>query len=277
MASTSASPRVRRERAVPATPLARAFGFADLGLRLAMGTAADAVKSFFGMGPSTAAAPPTPQEVVKAAADTAAAAADAAGAAVQGLAAGAAHAAAAAADAAGAAVGSKPATGASASPSSAAGAAGGRAAASASAGTGSPAYTGPVAPPVQRTTIMSEANAERLAAGLCRMRGAALKVGQMLSIQDDSVLPPQLQAVLTRVRDQADVMPRRQLEAVLKAEWGANWAAKLKEFDTTPIAAASIGQVHRGILHDGRAVAIKVRTPQANTPPKCRGYATDVC
>ena len=60
--------------------------------------------------------------------------------------------------------------------------------------------------------MLSEANAERLASALCRMRGAALKLGQMLSIQDEEVLPPQFQAALERVRAGADVMPRRQLD-----------------------------------------------------------------
>ncbi len=73
------------------------------------------------------------------------------------------------------------------------------------------------------------------------MRGAALKVGQMLSIQDESLVPPNLQAVLDRVRDQADVMPRRQLEQVMKQEFGKGWVQRLKEFEWKPIAAASIG------------------------------------
>eukprot|EP00741_Cyanophora_paradoxa_P004046 tig00000760_g3930.t1 len=59
--------------------------------------------------------------------------------------------------------------------------------------------------------VLSEANAERLAEALCRMRGAALKLGQMLSIQDEHTIPPQVQAVLERVRQGADVMPQRQL------------------------------------------------------------------
>lgn len=60
---------------------------------------------------------------------------------------------------------------------------------------------------------MSEENAERLAEALCRMRGAALKLGQMLSLQDDGVLPPALAKALERVKQAADYMPKRQLEA----------------------------------------------------------------
>jgi aarF domain-containing kinase len=90
---------------------------------------------------------------------------------------------------------------------------------------------------------MTEDNAERLANALCRMRGAALKLGQMISIQDENVLPPQFQAALERVRAGADVMPRRQLEKVLRDQLGVDWESRVAEFDYTPLAAASIGQV----------------------------------
>jgi len=123
------------------------------------------------------------------------------------------------------------------------------------------------APPRPRSAspvnpFLSEANTQRLAEGLCRMRGAALKVGQMLSIQDESLVPAQLQAVLDRVRDGADVMPRAQLERALLTELGPNWMDALAEFDWQPIAAASIGQVHRARLKkDGMEVVMKVQYP----------------
>lgn len=109
--------------------------------------------------------------------------------------------------------------------------------------------------------FITESNAERLANALCRMRGAALKIGQMLSIQDETVLPPQIQAALERVRAGADVMPRSQLEGQLRSELGRDWEARVAEFDAEPRAAASIGQVHAALLHDGRQVAMKIQYP----------------
>lgn len=108
---------------------------------------------------------------------------------------------------------------------------------------------------------ISDKNAERLAESLCRMRGAALKLGQMLSIQDEDSIPPSLRKALERVRQGADYMPKRQLEAQLTAQLGENWKDRFKEFDPVPIAAASIGQVHRAVLHNGTVIALKIQYP----------------
>lgn len=108
---------------------------------------------------------------------------------------------------------------------------------------------------------LSEKNAERLALALCRMRGAALKLGQMLSIQDESVVPAPILAALDIVRQGADVMPRSQLNQVLSSELGHDWSSKLKSFDYEPMAAASIGQVHRAFTKDSMEVAMKIQYP----------------
>ncbi|XP_062209489.1 protein ABC transporter 1, mitochondrial-like isoform X2 [Phragmites australis] len=109
--------------------------------------------------------------------------------------------------------------------------------------------------------FLSDQNAERVALALCRMRGAALKVGQMLSIQDESLVPPPVLAALDIVRQGADVMPRKQLNSVLSAELGPDWSSKLRSFDYEPLAAASIGQVHRAVLKDASDVVMKIQYP----------------
>lgn len=109
--------------------------------------------------------------------------------------------------------------------------------------------------------FLSDQNAERLAYALCRMRGAALKIGQMLSIQDESLVPAPILAALDIVRQGADVMPRWQLNQVLDAELGPDWQSKLTSFDYEPMAAASIGQVHRAVTKDGMQVAMKIQYP----------------
>jgi hypothetical protein len=112
--------------------------------------------------------------------------------------------------------------------------------------------------------VANDANAERLAKTLCRMRGAALKLGQMLSIQDETLLPSPLSRALEQVRQGADAMPVYQLHKQLKAELGENWRSKFESFEELPFAAASIGQVHRAkILDNGilKNVVVKVQYP----------------
>uniref|UniRef100_A0A672IZZ2 Atypical kinase COQ8B, mitochondrial-like n=1 Tax=Salarias fasciatus TaxID=181472 RepID=A0A672IZZ2_SALFA len=109
--------------------------------------------------------------------------------------------------------------------------------------------------------FLSEANAERIVNTLCKVRGAALKIGQMLSIQDNAFINPQLQRIFERVRQSADFMPAWQMNKVLDEELGPGWREKLSSFEDKPFAAASIGQVHHGVLKDGREIAMKIQYP----------------
>ena len=109
--------------------------------------------------------------------------------------------------------------------------------------------------------MLSARNGERLADRLSHLRGAALKLGQMLSMDGDDVLTPEFSRVLGRLRNQAHFMPMGQLAEVLDSELGAGWQRSFSRFEFTPIAAASIGQVHAATLADGRRVAVKVQYP----------------
>lgn len=125
-------------------------------------------------------------------------------------------------------------------------------------------YTGQIIKGEKGNVIMNEKNLDILAEKLCKMRGAALKIGQMLSIQDDSMVPKEVQHILERVRREAYIMPQKQLEQQLKNELGSKLYDEFEFFDMKPIASASIGQVHQGILKDGTKVAIKVQFPNVD-------------
>ena len=109
--------------------------------------------------------------------------------------------------------------------------------------------------------LLTPANALRATEQLSRLRVAAMKLGQMISLDAGDVLPAELTAILARLRDAAHFMPPVQLNQVLTAQWGAGWRQRFARFEATPIAAASIGQVHRAVLPDGRVIAVKVQYP----------------
>lgn len=109
--------------------------------------------------------------------------------------------------------------------------------------------------------LLTPGNALRLTEQLSRLRGAAMKLGQMISLDAGDLLPAELTAILARLRDSAHYMPPSQLNQVLIGEWGKDWRKRFARFEAMPIAAASIGQVHRATLPDGRVVAIKVQYP----------------
>ncbi|KAF8346622.1 ABC1-domain-containing protein [Amanita rubescens] len=120
----------------------------------------------------------------------------------------------------------------------------------------------------QSSLVMTEANIKRLVAKLSQMRGAALKLGQFMSIQDTHVLPEEIDKIFRRVQDSAHYMPDWQMEKVMQASLGPDWVSNFTSFDRIPFAAASIGQVHKAVLSPSvsptgkeEAVAVKVQFP----------------
>jgi predicted unusual protein kinase regulating ubiquinone biosynthesis (AarF/ABC1/UbiB family) len=109
--------------------------------------------------------------------------------------------------------------------------------------------------------LLTPANARRVADQLVKLRGAAMKVGQLLSMESGDLLPPALSEILARLRSDARAMPKAQVIGMLEANWGKGWEKQFKHFSFTPLAAASIGQVHRAQTLDGRDMAIKIQYP----------------
>jgi predicted unusual protein kinase regulating ubiquinone biosynthesis (AarF/ABC1/UbiB family) len=112
-----------------------------------------------------------------------------------------------------------------------------------------------------RGALMSAPNAVRLAERLSRLRGAAMKIGQLVSMQGEDFLPPEFAKALSVLRSQAAPMPPQQLHRVLGREYGTGWQRRFAHFDDEPVAAASIGQVHRARSVDGRDLALKIQYP----------------
>jgi predicted unusual protein kinase regulating ubiquinone biosynthesis (AarF/ABC1/UbiB family) len=108
---------------------------------------------------------------------------------------------------------------------------------------------------------LTPGNARRLAQRLSTLRGAVMKVGQLMSMDGQGVLPPEFAELLGSLRDRAHVMPATQLAEVLEREYGAHWTRRFRRFSYEPVAAASIGQVHRAQTHDGRVLALKIQYP----------------
>ena len=109
--------------------------------------------------------------------------------------------------------------------------------------------------------LLTPGNIRRLGERLSEMRGAAMKVGQLLSMDSGEILPVEVSELLARLREDAHQMPLGDVARVLNEHWGDGWDARFRRFAFTPIAAASIGQVHSAELRDGTRLAIKIQYP----------------
>ena len=117
------------------------------------------------------------------------------------------------------------------------------------------------------TAELQQRTAEQMFKVLGELKGGAMKFGQALSIFE-AALPDEIagpyRATLTKLQDAAPPLPAASIHAILANELGSDWRTKFLEFTDQPAAAASIGQVHKAIWHDGRVVAVKVQYPGAD-------------
>src|SRR5271154_2983131 len=113
---------------------------------------------------------------------------------------------------------------------------------------------------------IQQRTAEQIFRVLGELKGGAMKLGQALSIFE-AALPPEIagpyRATLTKLQESAPPMPARSVYQVLATDLGEDWRDNFAEFNDIPAAAASIGQVHQAVWHDGRRVAVKIQYPGA--------------
>ncbi|MHC9293308.1 macrolide-binding ATPase MABP-1 [Mycobacterium sp. LTG2003] len=117
------------------------------------------------------------------------------------------------------------------------------------------------------TAELMDKAAQQLFTVLGELKGGAMKVGQALSVME-AAIPEQYgkpyREALTKLQKDAPPLPAAKVHRVLDAQLGTKWRDRFTSFDDTPVASASIGQVHKGIWSDGREVAVKIQYPGAD-------------
>jgi predicted unusual protein kinase regulating ubiquinone biosynthesis (AarF/ABC1/UbiB family) len=116
------------------------------------------------------------------------------------------------------------------------------------------------------TAELQQRTAEQLFTVLGELKGGAMKLGQAMSVFE-AAMPEEYVApyrtALTRLQEAAPPMAAEVMHRVLAEQFGRRWRDRFAEFDDRPAAAASIGQVHKAVWHDGRTVAVKIQYPGA--------------
>ncbi|MCX6434063.1 MAG: AarF/ABC1/UbiB kinase family protein, partial [Actinobacteria bacterium] len=117
------------------------------------------------------------------------------------------------------------------------------------------------------TAELQARTADQMFKVLGELKGGAMKMGQAMSIFE-AAMPEEVagpyRAALTKLQEAAPPLPAESIHAILATELGEDWRTRFTEFNDLPAAAASIGQVHKAIWHDGRVVAVKVQYPGAD-------------
>lgn len=115
--------------------------------------------------------------------------------------------------------------------------------------------------PTTGELLVNPRNATQIAERLSELRGAAMKLGQLLSMESGDLWPKEFSQALSQLREDAHRMPLGEVAKQLESSWGKDWPHRFRRFNFQPIAAASIGQVHEATSADEQRLAIKIQYP----------------